>query len=54
MRLRGGQGGYSRLGTPVFTVCRYNPQTMKNAILLHAIKDEEVKPKPKAPAAGRK
>lgn len=30
----------------------YNPQTMKNAILLHAVKEEEVKPKPKVP--GRK
>ncbi len=31
----------------------YNPSTMKNAILLHPIKEEEVKPKPKA-AVGRK
>ena len=30
----------------------YNPQTMKNAILLHSIKEDEVKPKPKATAAG--
>lgn len=33
---------------------RYNPQTMKNAILLHPVKEDEVKPKPKAAAAGRK
>ncbi len=33
---------------------RYNPQTMKNVILLHGVKEDEVKPKPKAQAAGRK
>jgi mRNA export factor len=32
----------------------YNPQSMKNAILLHPVKEEEVKPKPKAQTTGRK
>mmetsp|Transcript_20944 Transcript_20944/g.45820 ORF Transcript_20944/g.45820 Transcript_20944/m.45820 type:complete len:353 (+) Transcript_20944:170-1228(+) len=33
----------------------YNPQTMKNAILLHAVKEDEVKAKPKAATGiGRK
>lgn len=32
----------------------YNPQTMKNVILLHATKEDEVKAKPKAAALGRK
>ncbi|PNH07150.1 hypothetical protein TSOC_006407 [Tetrabaena socialis] len=32
----------------------YNPATMKPYIMLHSCKEDEVKPKPKAPTAGRK
>lgn len=32
----------------------YNPQTMKNTILIHPVKEDEVKAKPKAAGVGRK